>query len=96
MPASDVYYHQPYGMRSPESAASESSCTCLTNPAAGAPLISLTHQLQSTIEMLRQLPEHATTRQSCLILKRISQLNDLMQYVFLTPLRCHAHLTQTL
>ena len=76
MSASDVYYHQPYGMRSPESP--ESTCTCLTNPAAGAPLISLTHQLQNTIELLRQLPEHAA-RHNCTILKRIAQLNDLMQ-----------------
>ncbi|GJE91592.1 Zn(II)2Cys6 transcription factor [Phanerochaete sordida] len=75
MSASDVYYHQPYGMRSPESP--ESTCTCLTNPAAGAPLISLTHQLQNTIELLRQLPEHAA-RHNCTILKRIAQLNDLM------------------
>ena len=79
MSATDVYYHQPY-MRSPDSTSSEPPCSCLTNPAAGAPLISLTHQLQSTIELLRQLPEHAT-RHSCLILKRITQLNDLMQYV---------------
>ena len=79
MTANDVYYHQPY-MRSPESTAAEPACSCLTNPAAGAPLISLTHQLQNTIELLRQLPEHAT-RHGCHILKRITQLNDLMQYV---------------
>lgn len=76
MSATDVYYHQPY-MRSPDSASADPSCSCLTNPAAGAPLISLTHQLQSTIELLRQLPEHAA-RHSCLILRRITQLNDLM------------------
>ncbi|THG99317.1 hypothetical protein EW026_g2997 [Hermanssonia centrifuga] len=44
---------------------------------AGNPLISLTHQLQSTIDLLRQLPEHAT-RHNCTILKRITQLSDLM------------------
>lgn len=76
MPNNDLYYHQPY-IRS-ETGASDPSCSCLTNPAAGHPLISLTHQLQNTIELLRQLPEHAT-RHNCVILKRITQLNDLMQ-----------------
>ncbi len=78
----DLYYHQPY-IRS-DSSSSEPSCSCLTNPAAGNPLISLTHQLQSTIDLLRQLPEHAT-RHNCTILKRITQLSDLMQYVSFFP-----------
>lgn len=76
MPNTDIYYHQPY-IRS-ESSSSEPPCTCLTNPAAGHPLISLTQQLQHTIELLRQLPEHAAARHDCVILKRITQLNDLM------------------
>ena len=73
----DLYYHQPY-IRSSEAGSSDPTCGCLTNPAAGHPLISLTHQLQSTIDLLRQLPEHAT-RNSCVILKSITHLNDLMQ-----------------
>ncbi|KAI0695300.1 hypothetical protein BC835DRAFT_1406246 [Cytidiella melzeri] len=77
----DLYYHQPY-IRSENdpSHPTTTSCHCLTNPAAGHPLISLTHQLESTIEMLRQLPEHAhaTRHHHCVILKRITQLNDLM------------------
>ena len=75
MAATDVYYHPPCAAEQPH-------CSCLTNPAAGAPLISLTHSLQNTIEQLRQLPEHAPRGQPhCVILARITQLNDLMQYV---------------
>ncbi|KAJ3533234.1 hypothetical protein NM688_g7310 [Phlebia brevispora] len=76
MTNTDLYYHQPY-IRGSDSSASDPPCGCLTNPAAGHPLISLTHQLQQTIELLRQLPEHAA-RGSCVILKQITQLNDLM------------------
>ena len=75
----DLYYHQPY-IRPSDPSPVQPSCTCLTNPAAGHPLIALTHQLQSTMEMLRQLPEHST-RNQCLIMKRITDLNDMMQYV---------------
>lgn len=80
MTNADLYYHQPY-IRSSDSTAPDPACGCLTNPAAAHPLISLTHQLQSTIDLLRQLPEHAA-RGSCGLLKHIGQLNDLMQCVF--------------
>ena len=56
-------------------------CACLTNPAAGTALIGLTSQLQNTAALLRQLPEHATTRQSCAVVRRVTELNDIMQYV---------------
>ncbi|KAI0086942.1 hypothetical protein BDY19DRAFT_995376 [Irpex rosettiformis] len=86
LPSNDLYYHQPY-IRS-ENGTADPSCSCLTNPAAGHPLISLTHQLQNTIELLRQLPEHATRHNNCIILKRITQLNNLMQ---LLPHKNNAH-----
>ncbi|EJF63274.1 hypothetical protein BD309DRAFT_859987 [Dichomitus squalens] len=53
------------------------SCPCLTNPAAGNVLIGLTNQLQNTAAVLRQLPEHNTSR-SCVILRRVADLNDIM------------------
>lgn len=53
------------------------SCACLTNPAAGHPLIALTNQLRSALGMLRQLPEH-DTQSHCALLKRIAELDDLL------------------
>lgn len=82
MPNNDLYYHQPY-IKPIVSSPIHPSCTCLTNPAAGNPLIALIQQLQQTLQLLRQLPEH-TSRHQCIILKRIAELHDLMQYVF-TP-----------
>ena len=57
------------------------ACPCLTNPAAGNTLIALTQQLQSTLVVLRQLPEHSTARQqaACVIARRVAELNDIMQ-----------------
>ena len=86
----DLYYPQPY-IRPSDASPVQPSCTCLTNPAAGHPLIALTHQLQSTMEILRQLPEHAN-RNQCLMMKRITDLNDMMQYVTLIDYR---FITQT-
>ncbi|KAI0770069.1 hypothetical protein C8Q74DRAFT_1203013 [Fomes fomentarius] len=55
------------------------SCACLTNPAAGNALIGLTNQLQNTLVLLRQLPEHGTPRQAqCVIVRRVTELNDIM------------------
>lgn len=79
MPNNDLYYHQPY-IRS-DSAQVQPSCTCLTNPAAGHPLIGLTHQLQNTMQLLRQLPEHSNRHHQCVILRRITELNELLQWV---------------
>ncbi|KAI0769103.1 hypothetical protein BD413DRAFT_629211 [Trametes elegans] len=53
------------------------ACTCLTNPAAGNALIGLTNQLQNTLALLRQLPEHGS-RHACVILRRATELNDIM------------------
>ncbi|KAI0647882.1 hypothetical protein C8Q79DRAFT_906867 [Trametes meyenii] len=64
----DPYYQEQYVHH---------SCSCVTNPAAGNPLIGLTTQLQSTLALLRQLPEHSS-RHSCVILRRVAELNDIM------------------
>ncbi|KAI0079491.1 hypothetical protein K474DRAFT_623551 [Panus rudis PR-1116 ss-1] len=72
----DLYYHQPY-IKPSVSSPIQPSCTCLTNPGAAHPLIALMQQLQSTLEILRQLPEHSS-RHQCIILRRIMELNDLM------------------
>ncbi|KAI0335725.1 hypothetical protein GY45DRAFT_1239785 [Cubamyces sp. BRFM 1775] len=65
----DQYYHEQQYV--------QPSCTCVTNPAAGNALIGLTNQLQNTLALLRQLPEHAP-RHSCVILRRVTELNDIM------------------
>ena len=57
----------------------QQACPCVTNPAAGNALIGLTNQLQNTLALLRQLPEHSTGRQSCVIVRRVTELNDIMQ-----------------
>lgn len=54
------------------------SCSCVTNPAAGNALIGLTNQLQNTLALLRQLPDH-NSRHTCVILRRVAELNDIMQ-----------------
>ncbi|THH10056.1 hypothetical protein EW146_g8494 [Bondarzewia mesenterica] len=52
-------YADPYaGYRSSTTTATDPPCTCLTNPAAGHPLLALVHQLQSSLDLLRALPEH--------------------------------------
>ncbi|KAL6303885.1 hypothetical protein BKA93DRAFT_734316 [Sparassis latifolia] len=74
----DQYGQQPYSRSmTVESDSMQPSCSCLTNPAAGLPLIALTNQLRSALGILRQLPEHNTHHQ-CIILRRIMELDDLM------------------
>ncbi|EMD40229.1 hypothetical protein CERSUDRAFT_92724 [Gelatoporia subvermispora B] len=76
----DQYYHHHYTRTVPAEAPSlPAQCPCLTNPAAGNPLIGLVNQLQSTVHLLRQLPEH-NTRHQCHILKRIVELDNVLQY----------------
>ncbi|KAH9924344.1 uncharacterized protein BXZ73DRAFT_50631 [Epithele typhae] len=55
-------------------------CACVTNPAAGNTLIGLTQQLQNTLALLRQLPEHGAPRQqaACAITRRVAELHDIM------------------
>lgn len=59
----------------------EEYCPCLTNPAASQSLIMLAQQLQSVSSMLRSLPEHRNGELQCLIMRRIQEVNDLLQYV---------------
>jgi hypothetical protein len=54
------------------------SCACLINPTVAHTYIALTHQLQSTANIIRQLPEHDPQSQ-CGLLKRIVDLNSIMQ-----------------
>ncbi|KAH9851752.1 hypothetical protein C2E23DRAFT_732307 [Lenzites betulinus] len=65
----DPYYQEQY--------VQQHSCSCVTNPAAGNALIGLTNQLQNTIALLRQLPEH-NARHTCVIMRRVAELNDIM------------------
>jgi hypothetical protein len=58
-----------------------SNCTCTTNSSATPCLASLSHQLQSTLAMLRHLPEHAAIDMSCNVLRRISDLQATLKYV---------------
>ncbi|KAL1950517.1 hypothetical protein VTO73DRAFT_5641 [Trametes versicolor] len=64
----DQYYQEQYVQH---------ACSCVTNPAAGNALIGLTNQLQNTLALLRQLPEH-NSRHTCVILRRVAELNDIM------------------
>ncbi|KAI0632286.1 hypothetical protein C8Q77DRAFT_1059973 [Trametes polyzona] len=64
----DQYYQEQYVQH---------PCSCVTNPAAGNALIGLTNQLQHTLSLLRQLPEH-NARHSCVILRRVAELNEIM------------------
>ncbi|OCH91597.1 hypothetical protein OBBRIDRAFT_515452 [Obba rivulosa] len=78
VPNGDQYYHHHYVRTLPSEAPSlPSQCPCLTNPAAGNPLIGLVNQLQNTVHLLRQLPEH-NTRHQCSILKRIVELDNML------------------
>lgn len=73
------YPQQPYA-RTSALEATQMRCSCLTNPAAAHPLIALTNQLRTASHMLRQLPEHSTHHE-CIVLTRILELDDAMQYV---------------
>ncbi len=79
----DHYYHeQPHQHQHQQYVqAPAPPCACLTNPAAGTALIGLTTQLQNTAVLLRQLPEHNTSRQACAIVRRVTELNEIMQCV---------------
>lgn len=57
-----------------------SFCSCRTNPATGHALISLSHQVQSTLNSLRQYAQHPENTQ-CQLFRRIIELHDLMRCV---------------
>jgi hypothetical protein len=64
---------------------SHSFCACRTSPGLGVAYISLAHQLQSALGALRQYSNHAPNTQ-CLLYRRILELNNLMQWVFVISL----------
>ncbi|OJA12188.1 hypothetical protein AZE42_03941 [Rhizopogon vesiculosus] len=66
-----------FGNHFAESPVSHSFCSCRTNPATGHALISLSHQLQSTLNSLRQYAQHPENSQ-CQLFRRITELYNLM------------------
>lgn len=64
----------------PSTSPAHSFCHCRANPAMGNAYISLSQQLQSTLNSLRQYNQHPSNSQ-CLLYRRISELHNLMQYV---------------
>jgi len=69
-----------FGNHFADSSVSHSFCSCRTNPATGHTLISLSHQLQSTLNSLRQYAQHPENSQ-CQLFRRITELYSLMRYV---------------
>lgn len=55
-------------------------CPCRTSPATGVAYISLSQQLQTSLNALRQYSHHPPNTQ-CLLYRRIVELNSLMQCV---------------
>lgn len=78
-PNAEHYNHHTYTRSSMHSAdVQTSTCSCLSNPAAAPPLITLTTQLRTASHMLRQLPEHHA-HHDCRVLHKIVELDDMMQ-----------------
>lgn len=75
----DLYYPQPYILPA-NPVQAQPPCACVANHTAGHTLISLAHQLQSVLQLLRQLPEHST-RHDCTILSRGVELSSLLRWV---------------
>ncbi|KAG1901089.1 uncharacterized protein F5891DRAFT_950944 [Suillus fuscotomentosus] len=67
-----------FGNHFSDSPVSHSFCSCRTNPATGHALISLSHQLQSTLNSLRQYAQHPENTQ-CQLFRRIIELHDIMR-----------------
>jgi len=61
---------------------SHSFCACRSSHGLGIVYISLAQQLQSTLGALRQYSNHPPNTQ-CMLYRRIVELNNLMQYVFI-------------
>lgn len=67
------------------SSSSYASCTCLSNQTIAHPiLLSLSNQLQNSLDLLKRLPEH-NGRHHCAIVKRVVELDSIIQYVFHLP-----------
>ena len=81
--AAAVDYYPTYERHVPvesQTGTSYSACTCLSNQASHPTLLSLSNQLQSSLDLLKRLPEH-NTRHHCGLIKRISELDSTIQYV---------------
>lgn len=57
-------------------------CPCRTSTATGVAYLTLSQQLQNSLTSLRQYTHHS----QCHLFRKIVELNDLMQYVFLVLL----------
>lgn len=65
----------------PSNGSSQNFCPCRTSPGTGVAYISLAQQLQSSLNSLRQYSHHPPNT-SCILYRRIVELNNIMQYVF--------------
>ncbi|KAF9465312.1 hypothetical protein BDZ94DRAFT_1254233 [Collybia nuda] len=59
-------------------------CPCRTSPGTGVAYISLAQQLQSSLNSLRQFSHHPPNT-TCVLYRRILELNSIMQYVGAEP-----------
>lgn len=66
-----------------------SQCGCVSNSSATPCLASLSHQLQSTMSILRHLPEHAAVDVPCHVYRRISDLQASLRYAATPPHPLH-------
>lgn len=72
-----------YGENFPGNATTpQAFCPCRTNPATGVAYISLSQQLQSCLNSLRQFSHHPPNT-PCLLYRRIAELNSLLQCVII-------------
>ncbi|KAG6919220.1 hypothetical protein DXG01_008015 [Tephrocybe rancida] len=75
-------YHSGHG---DQYSSSHQICACRTSPGTGIAYISLAQQLQTSLSSLRQYYPHPQNT-SCILYRRIVELNNLMQYVFVVSL----------
>ena len=70
-------YSDPYSSQS----SSQHFCQCRTSPGPSVAYVTLAQQLQTSLNTLRQYTHHPQNT-SCVLYRRIVELNDTMQYVF--------------
>lgn len=78
-------YHSGHG---DQYSPSHTICSCRTSPGSSMAYISLAHQLQTSLNSLRQYSPHPPNT-SCIIYRRVVELNNIMQYVFVIFLLYH-------
>lgn len=71
-------YYQTYERHVQLDHGSSYTCTCLSNQAAHPILLSMSTQVQSSLELLKRLPEHSG-RHNCGIIKRMTELDGAIQ-----------------